>query len=400
MAVANTSAIGGYNIRFDGRTVAGGQTRFSYTVSGTGTGASLNHFVIELPPCAPALASVTPSSGLVNTDAASGLYGVKWGNLSIGPSESGTFSITFPGDVSEGVVRVALKAGSVSATGAVPGPCQGFTISGTVFVDPDASGNRNADTEPGLLANVTVSIVNSAGAVETALTDVQGRFSVKELPGTYTVRIDAATAASDFNETLASSFLATGGASRSVTLGPDATGVDFGFKPQTRKLLADFDSGALASTGQPSGYWIKALRAGTRGTTYDGWNATNLKALLVQIEGAFLPDPYQFTNGSELQEALAILTTKPGTDIAALYQELLVSELNDASGKGIVGNPALQDVLISWAESIIASSSVSAAAARNGDVTAMGIVGEDVLLAEALMAKMNNSRGGGGIPDP
>ena len=400
--------IGNYNVRYDGRTVAGGQTTFAYTVSGTGAGTGINHFVIQLPACAPALASSSPSNGTIVNDANSGLFGIKWGNLSIGPTESAAFSITFPGNVSEGLVRVSVKAGNDVGVGILPGPCQGWRVTGTVYIDQDSSRSRNGSNEPGILANVTVALVDAAGNIETALTDAGGNYSFPlHLEGTYTVRVDAATPASDFNETLTQSFNATGPTSVNVTLGPDAT-VNFGFKPQTRKLIADFNNGILSSTGLPASFWIKALRSATRGDTYGGYDANSLRALLAQIEGSFLPVPYQFTDGNELQEALAIIAGNPRTSRDVLYQTLLVSELNDAAGKGIVGQADLQHVLLSWAESLIAaSSSVVAIAATDGVVmtpdgrwaTIQATAGSDeFVLGSTLLKKVNNERGGGGIP--
>jgi hypothetical protein len=403
---AASQTIGNYDVHYDGRTVAGGQTTFAYTVSGAGVGSGINHFVIQLPACAPALASSSPSNGSVVTDPNSGLFGIKWGNLSIGPSESAAFSITFPGNVPEGLVRVSVKAGNDVGIGILPGPCQGWRVTGTVYIDQDSSRSRNGSNEPGILANVTVALVDGSGNVETTLTDAVGNYSFPlHLEGSYTVRVDAATPTSDFNETLAQSFNATGPTSVSVTLGPDAT-VNFGYKPQTRKLIADFNNGILSSTGLPASFWIKALRSATRGDTYGGYDANSLKALLAQIEGSFLPVPYQFTDGNELQEALAIIAGNPRTSRDALYQTLLVSELNNAAGKGIVGQVDLQKVLLSWAESLIAASSGSAVFATTDGVvmTPAGrwatieaaTSGDEFILSSTLLKKVNNERGGGG----
>ncbi len=389
LATSGSETVGNYTVRYDGRTFAGGQTTFAYTVSGTGVDPALSNFVIQLPACAPALASSVPSGGTIGTDPNSGLFGIKW-SLSLGTSESRAYSITFPGDVPEGLVRVAVKAGTAVGIAVLPGPCQGFLISGTVFVDPDSSGSRNATTEPGILADVTVALVDGSGAIQTVLTDQNGHFSFTRLDGTYTVRVDTSTPAADFNEELAESFSATGPTALSVTVGPDASGVDFGFKPKTKKLIADFESGALSSTGEPGSFWTKAFRAAARGGSYGGFNATSLRALLTQIEGAFFPDPYQFTDGNELQEAFAILAGHPKVPLDVFYQDLFVAELNDASGKGIVADPDLQDVLLSWGESLIIAGSAGSLQATADD---------EFVVGSTLLKKINNERGGGGIPE-
>lgn len=391
LATSGSETVNNYIVRYDGRTFAGGQTTFTYTVSGTGVGPVLNHFVIEIPSCAPSLASSTPQGGVVIADPTSGLFGIKWGDLSLGTSESRAYSITFPGDVPEGSVRVAVKAGEAVGIAVLPGPCQGFFISGTVFVDPDGSGGRDA-SEPGILADVTVALVDGSGAIETALTDSQGRFSFRRLEGTYTVRVDASTPATDFNEELAESFSATGPNEINVTVGPDASGIDFGFKPLTRKLITDFQTGALTSTGEPESFWTKAFRAAARGASYGGFDAAGLQALLAQIEGSFSPDPYQFTDGSELQEALAILTSKSKVPVDVLYRDLFVAELNDASGKGLVSDPDLQDVMLSWGESLIIAS-------RSAAVSLQSVDEFELAEASAFFGLVNNSaRGGGGSP--
>jgi len=398
LATSGSETVNNFIVRYDGRTFAGGQTTFAYTVSGTGVGPVLNHFVVEIPSCAPALASSAPSGGSVIADPTSGLFGVKWGT-SLETSESRAYSITFPGDVPDGLVRVAVKAGEAVGIAVLPGPCQGFFISGTVFVDPDSSGGRDA-TEPAL-AEVTVALVDGSGAIETALTDSQGRFSFRRLEGTYTVRVDASTPATDFNEVLAESFSATGPNAISVTVGPDASGADFGFKPRTRKLIADFQTGALTSTSEPGSFWIKAFRAGARGASYGGFDAASLRALLAQIEASGFPDPYQFTDGSELQEALAILTSHSKVPVDVLYRELFVAELNDASGKGLLTNPNLQDVLLSWGESlIIASRSAAVSPIMAGSPIIMGLTDEfELEEASTFFGLLNNSaRGGGGTP--
>lgn len=392
LATSGSEPVLNYIVRYDGRIVVGGRTTFTYTVSGTGVGSVLNHFVIEIPSCAPALASSTPHGGNVIADPTSGLFGIKWGDLSLGTSESRVFSITFPGDVPEGLVRVAVKAGPDVGIAELPGPCKGiFLISGTLFVDPDSSGSRGA-TEPGILADVTVALVDGSDAIETVLTDSNGHFSFMRVRGTYTVRVDASTPATDFNEELAESFSATGSNAVSVTVGPDASGVDFGFKPMTRKLIADFQTGALTSTGEPGSFWIKAFRAASRGNSYGGFDAASLQALLAQIEGSFSPDPYQFTDGSELQEALAILTSKSRVPVDVLYLELFVAELNDASGKGLVTDPDLQDVMLSWGESLIIAS-------RSAAGSSLSLEEFELEEASAFFGLVNNSaRGGGGIP--
>lgn len=392
--------LAGHLVAYAGRTYVNGKTRFTYTVTGTGAQSSLSHFTIGLPSCAPALFAHEPASAsaTIGLDPPTGIYGLTWGNLSLGAGESLTYSITFLGDVAEGLVRLAVKSGSDVGVGAFPGPCGGFVVSGNVYVDADSSGDRDARIESGAIAGVTVALVDAGGEVETTRTDETGHYSFLAVDGAYTVRIDPVTPSDDFNEDLAQSFFATGPVARNVTLGPDAPGVDFGYKPQAKKIIYEFSAGALVSTGETDAFWTKVLRAASRGQTYSGYNAASVTAILRQIEGSFLQEPYQFTDGREISEALAILTGKPRDAVGILYKQLFVAELNDASGRGIVANPDLQDALLAWGESLLAGASASMRASGDA-VLAAATSGGSLNDAITIFILLNNSRGGGEIPE-
>ena len=395
VAVATDQLVRNYVVHYNGRTFSGGKTTYSYRVTGTGNDPELSRFTIQLPSCAPPVASSTPNGGSIGIDAHTGFYGIRW-DQALGKSQSRDYSITFTGNVPEGLVRVAVKAGSDVGVGVLPGPCGGFLIEGTVFVDPDASGNRTSD-EPGILAGVTVTLVDDQGT-ETDVTDANGHYSFTRLDGNYTVRIDASTPASDFNEELFASFSATGPTSINVTVGPDANGVDFGFKPQSRKLISDFDLGILSSNGEPASFWTKAVRAAQHGKSYMGLTPAAVLAILIDIEDDFLPDPYQFTDGNELNEALAILTNRSKDQLDQLYTELFVAELNNASGKGILGHTDLMAVLMSYGEALFVDRSTPTAASRGGFESTAAADDPDISDATDLYRLINNARGGGDVP--
>jgi hypothetical protein len=143
--------------------------------------------------------------------------------------------------VAEGLTRVGVKSSSGAGVAVLPGPCGGFYLNGTVFVDANASNNQNG-TEAGVLGDVTVTIQDAFGVVQKVRTNAAGQYSILLVDGAYTVRIDATTPETDFNEQLATDFSPSGPTSRNVTLGPNAT-VDFGYGPNTGKLLNDFSTG-------------------------------------------------------------------------------------------------------------------------------------------------------------
>lgn len=139
-----------------------------------------------------------------------------------------------------------------------------------------------------------------------------------------------------------------------MTVGPDAPYVDFGFEPKSKKIINDFSVGTLVTTGETSAFWTKVLRAASRGKSCAGYSPAAVLAMLQQIEGPFLADPYQFADGREIAGAPAIVSGNPRDDYGRLYQQLPAAELNDASGRGLIGNADLQDVLLAWGESLLA----------------------------------------------
>ncbi len=395
-AVTTSNVINGYLVQFDGRTVAGGKTTFAYTVSGTGGEHALSHFLIEIPGCAPALDSYTPPGATIGIDPHTNLYGIKW-NLSIGPNESRSYSITFPGDVPLGVTRASVKAGVPVAIGEIAGPCAGFLISGTVYTDGDESGTMNAE-ESGI-GNVTVTLVESDGDIVTATTDANGDYAFLKIAGTYTIRIDVETAANDFNESLAAAFIATGPTSVIVTVGPDSPGNDFGFNPKAQEITYDIAQGILLTTGEPVKFWKKELRSamsGGRGNTE--FDAVTMAQFIAEIQGLFLPDPFQFTPGNEFQEAMAILSSTSKEPLDILLKELLAAEFNEVSSKGLVQAPELQSVLLAWAESVaVAASSTVPLTSINPDRPTFGGIPIDQRVANTidLLTELNGSTGGG-----
>jgi hypothetical protein len=395
-AVTTSNVINGYLVQFDGRTFADGKTTFDYTVSGTGGENALSHFLLEIPDCAPALDSYTPPGATIGIDPHTNLYGIKW-NLSLGTNESRSYSITFPGDVPLGVINASVKASVPVEIGEIAGPCAGFVISGTVYVDADGSGTMDAE-ESGIV-NVTVTLVDGDGDIVTATTDANGDYAFLKIAGTYTIRIDAETAANDFNESLAAAFVPTGPTSTIVTVGPDSPGNDFGFDPKAKEITYDIEQGILLTTGEPVKFWKKQLRAAMSGSQGRvEFDAATMAQFIAEIQGLFLPDPFQFTPGNEFQEAMDILSTNSKDPLPILLKELLAAEFNEVSGKGLVEAPELQSVLLAWAESVaVAASSSVLQIPINSDRPPLGGVPIDERVADTidLLIHLNGSTGGG-----
>lgn len=392
--VTTSAMINGYLLQFNGRSYAGDRTTFSYTVSGAGSIHALSNFFLELPACAPPLDSFSPTGAVIGDNPLVGIYGIKW-NESLGINESRSYSIIFPGDVPLGAIRASVKASTLAAIGEIAGPCSGFEVSGAVYIDANQDGARSPG-ESGIV-DVTVTLVNGDGNVQMATTDASGGYSFMKIAGTYTVRIDAATAADDFNETLAASFDPTGPMSRTVTVGPDSPGNDFGFDPRAAEITLDLEQGILLTTGEPVKFWQRQLRAAMSGGRAE-FDAATMTLFIAEIQGLFLPDPFQFTPGSEFREAMSILSTKSKDPLLQLRKELLAAELNEVSGKGLVDAPELQSALLAWAESVViaASSPASPTILNNPTRTLLGgAIDGRVVDAYNLLVNINGAIGGG-----
>ncbi|MBN1163077.1 MAG: hypothetical protein JXB45_00725 [Candidatus Krumholzibacteriota bacterium] len=384
-SIPTTAMLHGYLVEFTGRDYNGEATTFYYTVTGAGAEHDLLSFFIELGDCVPYPADWEPSGVYVNIHSAIDLYGIKWYN-DLGMDESRDYSVTFSGDIPLGITRTCIMLPYDPAVAQIAGPGCGYEISGNVYIDADGDGVRDIAEESGI-AGVTVTLSDGDGHSQTALTDLGGDYEFLANAGTYTLLIEAATPAEDFNESLAESFDPSGPTSVTVSIGPDSPGNDFGFSPQVEEITADLEEGIILTTGEPAKFWTKevrsALHGGNGNPTYD---VETMAQFLVQIQALFLPEPFQFTPGNEFQEALNILKEKAARDqghnalnaiskkgalpdllksmskkdpLLILLKELLTAEFNHVSGRGMVEDPELQNVMLAWAEAIAAEALAS-----------------------------------------
>ncbi len=393
--------VNNYLVHFDGRTYDGSldQTRFAYTVSGTGTGDILTRFGVELPGCAPELAGYAPVAGVNIDDSAR----IEW-NKDIATTGSGSYSITFPGNVPEGMVRVGVKSGGVDGVALAPGPCGGtggvlYEVSGTVFTDANQDGLLESE-ETGV-ANVTIHLLSGLSQVASATTDAYGAYVFADQPaGDYTVMIPSITADEDFNEALFDDFSYTGVTPEvaiDVAIGPDAGGINFGFDPNVEELMEEFETGAIATSGETVRFWKAQLKGAMGEVSHNGVeaeiDAVTMQGYLDEIEDLLLDTPYQFDDGNEFQAAFDILRTNSREDIDQLLKELLAAELNHVSGRGITNVEGLQEVLIGWGEALVLDNPVGPSVQQAG-VERLG----PVSLSEAtgIFRAINGGGSGGG----
>lgn len=394
--VGDQVTINNYVVTFQGRVFDGTNTTFAYHVVSVDAPEDLSHFNVELPACASAIVSLSPSnSANVNTNQDSGIYGVEWHiNLDRDDTVGQVYSITFAGDVAPGLVRAQVSAGSTFGVAVVPGPCAGYHLTGNVFEDADQNGLHASD-ESGI-NNVTVVLTDAYGARRAFTTGPDGAYDFLVPGGAYTVAVAAATVETDFNESLYESFAPNSPASVALNVTADAV-TDFGFIPQSQKLINELDSGILLTNGRPVKFWKDQLKVAISGNGRATYDRAALLAFLQTIEGYFIADPFTFTDGNELVEAYNILNASGRDDLTNLRKELLACEFNTAAGRGIIGALDTQLVLISWGESLVADATSAVVTSATGTVTTMAGGTKNVPSdGTTLLGLINGSTGGGG----
>ena len=392
--------INDFEVSFDGYSMLNGNTVFTWTVRGTGVEPALSVFAVQLPDCAPEPLSFSPGDSVsIDTDPDTGIYGVEW-HLQIEPGDTlgRQYSLTFPGDVPLGEVYSAVTSGSETGVGIIPGPCQGYDISGRVFVDIDENGLRDSDQEPGI-ADVIVEFVDVHGNVTSVVTDESGSYAFRKLGGTFQINLPLDGYPGYFNEDLARSFDATTSLTLEATVPPDSPNNDFGFSPQSEELISELEDGILLSTGESLEFWTdKFASAVDNDNGHHDFDAGNLVNLLTELQGLFLVDPYQFTPGNELREAYDILRSDSLDVIDRLFAELLATELNQVAGYGLVDQRDLQLVLISWGEALIAAY-LAPETAKTDAGGEKAPPSNDIIHEATILFGLLNTGGGGGIDE-
>lgn len=392
--------INNFQIEFMGRTLAGGNTTFSWRVSGTGVEPALSHFMVQLPECAPEPIAYTPSNSVsINANPNTGIYGVEWHlNVEADDSLGRTYYLTFPGNVPLGEVYSSVISGNETGVGIIPGPCQGFDIAGRVFVDANENGQRDPDEESGI-NNVVVELIDAQGFVQTVVTNQSGDYTFRRLAGSFTVNIPLEGYPGYFNSSLLESFDPTTILNLEATVPLDAYGNDFGFSPQSEEIIQDLETGVLLSDGRSLKFWKSEFRsAAGNGNGNHIYDAATLSGFLAEIQGLFLDDPYSFTPGSEIQEAFQILRSNSQDPVDELLAELLATELNQVSGRGLVGQADLQLVLIAWGEAIVAEFQTVEVGKLGDGLDKAPVRFPEVEEATQLFGLVNTG-GGGGIDE-
>ncbi|MBZ0293234.1 MAG: hypothetical protein K8L99_11770, partial [Anaerolineae bacterium] len=148
----NGVLINGFRVIYGGRVFENNQTTFTYVVSGTGTPPDLSHFDIEIVGCVPELevVSFSPTDAVsFGLDPTTGVNGIKW-DLPLLVTDARQYSLTFAGNISEGVVTIAVKGGNGFESGQLPGAsCSNALVDIEKYVSTDNATWQDADAAPG-----------------------------------------------------------------------------------------------------------------------------------------------------------------------------------------------------------------------------------------------------------
>lgn len=391
-----------FKVVFAGRTFADGQTTFAWTLRGPGNQPVSRSMVIELPECAPEPLSISPAANAaVGWHPETEIFGVVW-DLQTDSDNQGarTYTITFPGDVPLGEVHAALTQGTETTVSTLPGPCQGFEISGQVFIDADGDGVQSEDEELGI-AGVLVELSDQQGRTLGVVTGQDGAFVFHRFAGDYTLSIDLENT-DYFNAQLTASFEATTPLVREITVGPDSPDNDFGFNTLVDEVVEDIVQGDLQTDGYTRQYWREQVRlALVSGDYHETWQGKTLLDLLTEVQDLALREPFRFTPGQEYEQALRLLSPDPQDAYLSLQGELLATELNYTISRGLVEGDDLQLVLIGWGEALLVQNQVRQGAADGqGSLRRPGSRASEYQLFDARRLFENiNTGGGGGIDE-
>jgi hypothetical protein len=268
----------------------------------------------------------------------------------------------------------ALKAGSNQVLESVafgvvdvPAECEDeeeetCDISGTVFIDINKNGIFD-ESEP-VIPGVPVKLDGEL----TELTDAAGLYLFEDVEeGEHTVAVDY------YGEgavpgMLRSYFIPVTPLEKTVSICPDAAGVDFGFKLKTTDI-------ELSGTGRTIGFWKHQLSVITTGKGKAQVAEEKMAEMISEINDFYLVDPFVITT---YKSALDILSYSGPEPLKLMLKQLLAAEFNKFYGIGL-SDPLLMTLILEIAESTAVFSS---------SLTEM-----EILDIKDLLDEMNNLEG-------
>lgn len=237
-----------------------------------------------------------------------------------------------------------------------------YNISGVVYLDTNRNGVFDS-LEP-IFPGITVYLYDSNNnLLASPVTDSNGAYLFEDQwEGVYQVIVGGlpTSIASYFNLTTSSAY--------AINLTANSSSNNFGLAPNTQSILDDLKSGdpdgdgfTFTGTGKTIGFWKHQLTTALSGKGKAQVNAADLKIFVDNVEAFYLEIPFQFNDVNEFLDALNVLQDTSSNPLDLLKKQLLGTEFNQVSGRGLLSNPTLQTVLLQWGESLVASQSTNAA---------------------------------------
>lgn len=331
-----TVSLNGYIIEFsrllqekdaDGNVLS---TTFEYAITGTGETAQLDSFYLGVPQCASAnLLSWTPSNSSKLEE-----NRIKWNSSIPKNAIRELYTVTYAGNIPMGITEVFVVRGGIEKKTLILGPCGGYDVSGSVYIDTEGAGfGTFQDSETGV-GEVEIQI-NSADYSSAKFTEEDGLYQFRVLPGTYSISV---TNGKDlFND---GNYLNSNYAPKTVKVDQNVSGNDFGYLVDSDKVVNKFETGQILLNTLSTKSWMQELKTAGKG------NFIYPKARLVDFlytiqEDLLEEETFEFglledkSNGdAAIAAALDLLSRPIKTEKDLFIQQLLTAELNVVSGRG------------------------------------------------------------------
>jgi len=237
-----------------------------------------------------------------------------------------------------------------------------YDIAGTVYLDTNKNASFNSP-EP-VFPGIAVYLYDSSNnPIASTVTDGSGNYQFEDQwAGTYSV------VTGGLPSSISNYFTLTTVNAYMISLNANSANNNFGYAPDTKAILDDLkttdpdgDGFTFTGTGKTIGFWKHQLTVAITGKGKAQINTVDLQNFVDSVEAFYLVNPFQFNDIGEFADAKKVLDSTSSQPLDLLKKQLLGTEFNQVSGRGLLTNPTLQTVLLQWGESLVASSSTDAA---------------------------------------
>ena len=305
-------------------------TTFEYAISGTGETAQMDSFYLQVPTCAGTTLEgwfPTNSSKLEENR-------IKWNHSISKDAVEEIYSVTYRGQVKLGIIEVFVVKAGIQKKSIILGPCGGYDISGSVFIDNEGPGLGTFEASETGVGEIEVQL-GGAEYSSKANTAEDGLYQFRVLSGTYNVSVtNGADLFKDGN------YINSQYAPVTLQVDDHIAGVDFGYLVDSDKVIGRFESGQILLNTLSTKSWLQEVRNAGKGNSL--YKKTQIAEFLWKIqEETFEEETFDFgllENRSNIDAAIAVavdLLSRPiKTEKDLFVQQLLTAELNVVAQRG------------------------------------------------------------------